>query len=137
MMMRVTMTNSKDELVESNEYELTSKELEQKYKILDLSRSCIKYNIELYVDRGTSPIHKLDELTTFYYPIRTVDDWDNFCSQVDYAKGEKADISNPANILAVTSQPFLNLSGPGDGSTYMVTTLDRMWNESKPKKRKE
>lgn len=54
-----------------------------------------------------------------------------------FAKGEKADISNPANILAVTSQPFLNLSGPGDGSTYMITTLDRMWNESKPKKRKE
>ena len=53
-----------------------------------------------------------------------------------FAKGEKADISNPAKILAITSQPFLNLSGPADGSTYMVTTLDRMWNESKPKKAK-
>ena len=127
MMMRVTMTNSKDELVESNEYELTSKELEQKYKILDLSRSCIKYNIELYVDRGTSPIHKLDELTTFYYPIRTVDDWDNFCSQVDYAKGEKAvnarlysDLRVSKEVSASVLSPF---TGHFDGNGHTLTFI--------------
>ena len=53
-----------------------------------------------------------------------------------FQKGEKVNVDNPANIIAVTSDPFLRLpySGGSQKYTYVVTALDRMWNESKARK---
>lgn len=51
---------------------------------------------------------------------------------------EKVDINNPSRIIAVTNQTFIQLPyNKGDVKyTYVVTSLDRMSNESKGKKRK-
>ncbi len=53
-----------------------------------------------------------------------------------FQSGEKVNLKSSANIIAVTPNSFLKL--PYDGSsqryTYVVTALDRMWNESKAKK---
>lgn len=53
-----------------------------------------------------------------------------------FQKGEKVNVDNPANIIAVTSDQFLRLpySGGSQKYTYVVTALDRMWNESKARK---
>ena len=48
---------------------------------------------------------------------------------------EKVDIDNPANIVAITSNPFYKLPADAVGRcTYVVTVLDRLQNESKGKK---
>ena len=48
---------------------------------------------------------------------------------------EKVDIDNPANIVAITSNPFYKLPADATGRcTYVVTVLDRLQNESKGKK---
>ena len=55
-----------------------------------------------------------------------------------FAKGEKRNIDNEENIVAITSDTFLKLPYD-DGKTsytYVVTALDRMSNESKPAKKK-
>ncbi|MDD6896339.1 MAG: family 10 glycosylhydrolase [Prevotellaceae bacterium] len=54
-----------------------------------------------------------------------------------FAKGQKTDYNNAANIVAITSNTFYKL--PYDNGhtkyTYAVTALDRMQNESKPVKK--
>ena len=53
-----------------------------------------------------------------------------------FAPGEKIDITDGSHLIAVTPQTFLNLpySGGKTKYTYIVTALDRMWNESGIKK---
>ena len=55
-----------------------------------------------------------------------------------FAKGQKADINNERSIVAITTDTFYKLPYE-DGNTsytYMVTSLDRMSNESKAAKKK-
>ena len=53
-----------------------------------------------------------------------------------FEKGEKVNLDDAAKIIAVTSDPFVKLAynGVKQKYTYVVTALDRMWNESKAKK---
>lgn len=57
-----------------------------------------------------------------------------------FDKGERIDISDPSKIVAITSENFYELPSPdntlrnGGKVNYVVTALDRMSNESKPKK---
>ena len=49
-----------------------------------------------------------------------------------FGKGEKVNIGNAGNIIAITSKPFYKLPAELDGKcTFVVTVLDRMQNESK------
>ncbi len=49
-----------------------------------------------------------------------------------FAKGEKVNIGNASNIMAITSKPFYKLPAKMWGKyTFVVTVLDRMQNESK------
>lgn len=56
-----------------------------------------------------------------------------------FAKGDKEDIGNPAKIVAITTDEFYEIPEtdirPGEKVKYAVTALDRMSNESKPKKK--
>lgn len=56
-----------------------------------------------------------------------------------FANGDKEDIGNPAKIVAVTTDEFYEIPEadirPGEKVKYAVTALDRMSNESKPKKK--
>ena len=53
-----------------------------------------------------------------------------------FAKGEKIDLENPAKIVAITSDTYYKLPYENGKTvyTYVVTALDKMSNESKPKK---
>lgn len=52
-----------------------------------------------------------------------------------FEKGEKVDLDNPSNIVAITSDNYYSLPKDKSGKyTYVVTTLDRLQNESKGKK---
>ena len=55
-----------------------------------------------------------------------------------FVGGERDDISNPSHIVAVTTDEFYEIPAsdiqPGVKVSYVVTALDRMSNESKPRK---
>ena len=88
LMLRITSTNRTGGVVETQEVELNAAERQQRYKVVNLTRPCVDYKIEVYVDRGTSPIHLWEELTPYYFPIRTAADWNTFCQKVINAKGQ-------------------------------------------------
>ena len=88
MMLRVTVFNQAGDTVNIQNIELSPEEREQRYKVIDLSRSCVNYKVEMYIDRGTSPLPTYDEVKPYYFPIRTDGDWYDFCEKVIKAKGE-------------------------------------------------
>ena len=92
MMLRVTLKNAAGDTIDVKEYELNKAEREQCYKVLDLSRTCVKYDIEMYVDRGTSPLNLYDaeKMKDYYFPIRNAQDWTTFRDMVDAAEGKRA-----------------------------------------------
>lgn len=53
-----------------------------------------------------------------------------------FAKGEKVNVNDPSKIVAITSDTFIKLPYQNGKSkyTYIVTSLDRVGNESKPAK---
>ena len=55
-----------------------------------------------------------------------------------FGKGEKIDIENPSKILKITTKTHLVLpyEKGSEKYTYVVTSLDRVGNESKPAKKK-
>ena len=88
MMLRVTVFNQAGDTVNIQNIELSPEEREQRYKVIDLSPSCVNYKVEMYIDRGTSPLPTYDEVKPYYFPIRTAGDWYEFCEKVIKAKGE-------------------------------------------------
>ncbi len=90
--------------------------------------------------RKLKDIWTADGLILFWLPPKGEGWQDEAVKYVVYRfeKGEKVDISNPAKIVAITSNTFHKL--PYDFGkkkyTYVVTALDRMQNESKPVKEK-
>ena len=88
MMLRVTVFNQAGDTVNIQNIELSPEEREQRYKVIDLSPSCVNYKVEMYIDRGTSPLPTYDEVKPYYFPIRTAGDWYDFCEKVIKAKGE-------------------------------------------------
>ena len=88
MMLRVTMKNREGDIVDSLVYTLTDDERAQRYKIVNLTRSCVTYDIEMYVDRDKSPINQLADVEQFYFPIRSEADWEAFRDKVQAAEGK-------------------------------------------------
>lgn len=53
-----------------------------------------------------------------------------------FAKGEKVNIDNAGHLLQITPDNYIELSPADAGATYVITALDRLWNESKARKAK-
>ena len=85
--LRATSFNTKGEPVDTAIYVLTADERTKRYKVISLTRPCVKYNIDLLVERGTSPLHTWDEVNSYYYPIHTAADWITFRQKVIDANG--------------------------------------------------
>ncbi len=49
-----------------------------------------------------------------------------------FAAGEPTDLKDAAHIIAVTSEKKFVDAGAKEASVYVVTALDRLWNESRP-----
>ena len=123
MKLSIAMKNRAGEVVDSILYDLNADERQQRYKVVTLSRPCIDYDIKVYMDRGTSPIHLWEELTPYYFPIRTSADWDTFRQKVIEAKGQYdvnarlyADIST-VKSCGSNSAPFM---GHFDGNGHTI-----------------
>ncbi|MBP3776212.1 MAG: hypothetical protein J6I37_04420 [Prevotella sp.] len=126
MMLRLTMKNAAGDTVEVKEIELNSEERQQCYKEIDLSRTCVKYDIEMYVDRNTSPINLFDaeKMKDYYFPIRSAEDWTKYRDMVQAAKGQYdvnarlyADISTGISIGWESDRPY---RGTFDGNDHTL-----------------
>ena len=123
VLMRVTSTDRSGAVVENTIYELSEDEIDQRYKVVTLARPCVKYDIEVYVDRATSPINLLENVKEFFFPIRNADDWNTFRIMVSNAKGQSdvnarlyADISTSASC-GDSDSPF---RGRFDGNGHTL-----------------
>ena len=123
MVLRVISKNNAGKVVDSLIYKLDANERARRYKILNLSRSCVHYDVDMYVERGESPINFIEQLTPDFFPIRNADDWNTFRQKVTDAKGQPvnarlyADIST-VNSVGDTNSPFC---GEFDGNGHTLT----------------
>ena len=92
MMLHITSKNNSGKVVEDRTIELNKEERNQRYKVVNLSRPCVHYDIEVYVDRDKSPIDYIDNVKSFFFPIRNADDWVEFKNRVQVAGG-KSDVN--------------------------------------------
>ena len=131
MMLRLTMKNGVGDTVEVKEIQLNQNEREQRYKVVNLSRPCVNYDIELYVDRGTSPLNLYDakKMKDYYFPIRNAQDWTTFRDMVDAAQGKRAvnarlytDIAETNVYIAWGTSVAYNGVFDGNGHTLTVRT---------------
>ena len=53
-----------------------------------------------------------------------------------FADGERIDHSNPRHLVSVSTKPYYirPLAPPGKKYIYLVTAINRFWQESKPTK---
>ena len=123
MVLRVMSRNKAGEVVDSLTYTLDQNERAQRYKIVNLTRSCVYYDIDMYVEKGESPINFAEQVTSYYFPIRNADDWNTFRQKVTDAKGQPvnarlyADISTGSSV-GDTNSPFC---GVFDGNGHTLT----------------
>ncbi len=113
LMMVVTMRNKAGEQVDTKTYELTDEERSARTKTIDLSRTCVKYDIRMYVDPGTSPLRSWDLPDAMR--IASAADWDAFCQRVKDAKGQY-----DVNAVLCADITTSNYCG-ADGATYRGT----------------
>ncbi|MBO7498996.1 MAG: fibronectin type III domain-containing protein, partial [Bacteroidaceae bacterium] len=69
-------------------YQLEDADRANRYKIVNLPHSCVYYDIDMYVERDKSPINQLEDVTEYYFPIRSEADWAKFSQNVEAANGE-------------------------------------------------
>ena len=125
MVLRVAMKNRDGQPVDTLVYTLDQNDRTQCYKIISLSRSCVNYDIEMYVEQGESPINDLDQVENYFFSIRSVADWLAFNQKVEDAKGKYdvnarlyADIATDAVIGWNSSSPY---RGVFDGNGHTLT----------------
>ena len=89
MVLRVISKNHEGAIVDSLIYTIDdATERAQRYKIVNLTRSCVSYDIDMYVERNQSPINQLADLTQDFFPIRSFDDWQEFNRRGEAANGQ-------------------------------------------------
>ena len=125
MVLRVMSRNKAGAVVDSLIYNLDQNDRTQRYKIVNLTRSCVNYDIEMYVEKGESPINDLDQVEYYFFSIRSVADWLAFNQKVEDAKGKYdvnarlyADITTDAVIGWNSSSPY---RGVFDGNGHTLT----------------
>ena len=131
LMMVVTMRNKAGEQVDTKTYELTDEERSARTKTIDLSRTCVKYDIRMYVDPGTSPLRSWDLPDAMR--IASAADWDAFCQRVKDAKGQYdvnavlcADITT-GNICGADEFFRGTFDGNGHTLTFNKSNYDKQY----------
>ena len=133
MMLRVMMKNREGAVVDSLTYTLDETERAQRYTVVNLARSCVYYDIDMYVERGTSPLNYLDQVTDYYFPIRNAGDWHKFAVMINQATNTKdinarlyADITTSEHVGVAEGAYY---RGVFDGSGHTLTFTKSDWTE--------
>ena len=133
MVLRVVSRNNAGQVVDSLTFRLEDNERRQRYKVVDLSRSCVHYDIDMYVERGESPLNYGDQVASVFFPIRNAQDWHTFAVMVNEAQNTKdiharlyADITTSEHVGAV---PGAYYRGVFDGNGHTLTFNKSDWTE--------
>ena len=133
MVLRVISRNREGALVDSLVYNIDDEtERARRYKVVNLTRTCVTYDIDMYVERDKSPINQLADVTPFYFPIRTAADWTEFKNRVQTAGGNSdvyarlyADIEiNKDQIVGWENGYAYRGTFDGNGHTITVNLAD-------------
>ena len=129
MVLRVISKNNAGKVVDSLIYKLDASERARRYKILNLSRSCVHYDVDMYVERGESPINFVEQLAPDFFPIRSQADWTKFHDMVDAAEGKRnvnarlyTDIAETNVYIAWGTNVVYNGIFDGNGHKLTVRT---------------
>ncbi len=133
MVLRVISRNREGALVDSLIYNLEESDRAHRYKIVTLSRSCVYYNIDMYVERGESPINFLEQTEDYFFPIRNAGDWHKFAVMINEALNTKdinarlyADIETSEHVGV---DPGAYYRGVFDGNGHTVTFTKTGWTD--------
>ena len=133
MILHITSKNRDGGVVEDKTIELNNTDRAKRYTIVNLFRSCVTYDIEMYVDKNESPLNKLDELTDYFFPIRTAEDWHDFAVKINNAQNTEdinarlyADIEVSEHVGV---DPGAYYRGIFDGNGHTVTFNKSDWTE--------
>ena len=131
MMLHLTATNNDGKIIEDRTVELNQDERQQRYKVLSLSRSCVHYDIDMYVERDKSPLDFVENVTPFFFPIHNADDWKTFRDKVEAAKGEYdvnarlyADLDAGSTMVGFDSNIAYRGTFDGNGHTLTFNVYD-------------
>ena len=126
MILHLTSKNNDGKIVEDRTIELNQEERTQRYKVLNLSRSCVHYDIDMYVEQDKSPLGYVitSSGNDDYFAIKSADDWVTFRDKVQGAKGQYdvnarlyADINTNISIGWESDRPY---RGTFDGNGHTV-----------------
>ncbi|MBR5394833.1 MAG: hypothetical protein IK144_07080 [Bacteroidaceae bacterium] len=126
MILRVSMKNRDGNPVDTLTYVLSQSERQQRYKIVSLTRSCVKFDVEMFVEQGESPLNQVEQVSSTFFPIRTAEDWTTFLNKVKAAEGKYdvnarlyADISIENTVGLYEQYPYRG-TFDGNGHTLNV-----------------
>ena len=126
MAIRVTMKNREGAVVDTIRYDLNQADREQRYKVLTLFRPCVTFDVDILVEKGESPLNDLKDVTAYWFPIRTYDDWVAFRDKVQAANGQYdvnarlyADVN--AGTIMVGWEKEYSYRGTFDGNGHTLT----------------
>ena len=129
MKMCIISRNRDGAIVDSMVSVLDQNDRGQRYKIVNLTRSCVTYDINMYVERNESPFNDIDQTKDFFFPIRNAQDWATFHDMVDAAEGKRAvnarlytDIAETNVYIAWGTNVAYNGVFDGNGHTLTVRT---------------
>ncbi|MBQ9362439.1 MAG: hypothetical protein IJT97_03350, partial [Bacteroidaceae bacterium] len=127
MKLLITSVNRQNEPVDSVYHTLTAEEMTACRKVVQLTRSCVYYNIEFVTELGNAVAHyKTQELKDRYITINTAADWNTFVNMVTETQGKysvnawlMADIS-VSNQVGIDSNAPYRGTFEGNGHTLTV-----------------
>ena len=133
MMLRVISKNREGAMVDSLTYQLEDADRANRYKIVNLPHSCVYYDIDMYVERGESPINFLEQTEDYFFPIRNAGDWHKFAVMINEALNTKdinarlyADIETGEHVGV---DPGAYYRGVFDGNGHTVTFTKTGWTD--------
>lgn len=125
MVLRVVSHNSAGQVVDSLTYTLDQNERAQRYKVVSLPRSCVHYDIDMYVEKGESPLNYATQVTSTFFSIHDADDWIAFKNRVQAANGQYdvnarvyADFTTDQCVSGESSYAY---RGVFDGNGHTIT----------------
>ena len=131
MILHITSKNGEGKVVEDRKIELNKDERDQRYKVVSFYRPCVHYDIDMYVEKAKSPINFVEDVTPFFFPIRSAEDWKTFRDKVEAAKGEYdvnarlyADLDAGSTMVGFDSNIAYRGTFDGNGHTLTFNVYD-------------
>lgn len=128
MKLLITTVNRNNEPVDSVYHTLTAEEVTACRKVVQLTRSCVYYNIEFVTELGSTVTHyrSKDQLKDKFITINTTSDWNTFVIMVTEAQGKYGVNAWLMADISVENQAGIDSNAPyrgtfeGNGHTLTV-----------------